>query len=140
MHIELCSKLVEGTFPDYTQVIPKQEKGRLTAKAGPLMNSLKRLKMVVSSDDGNAVDIKVEGERLCLSVVTKNQSATDYVDIVAVNGEHEPVAMSLSYLMDTVKLFDSDHDVILSLRKMEPNTVKHPERDLLRVIMPMRKD
>ncbi|TMF43674.1 MAG: DNA polymerase III subunit beta, partial [Chloroflexi bacterium] len=67
--VELMSRLIEGTYPNYQQVIPGQSTTTITAKTQELLFTTKMVSLF-SKDAANVVKFKAEGGKLTLTANT----------------------------------------------------------------------
>ncbi|MHB1764204.1 MAG: DNA polymerase III subunit beta [Gammaproteobacteria bacterium] len=134
----ITSKLVEGRFPDYQSVIPKDGRHRLLIERERLKLALSRAAILANE--------KVRGVRLCfesqgLRVVGHNTEQEEAEDLVEVSygGESFEVGFNVSYLLDVLNAMD-DREIELLIN--DPNSsclIDTGESGNYRyVIMPMR--
>lgn len=134
----LLTKLIEGTFPDYARVIPKNGSRRAILDADALAAAADRVS-TVSGERGKAVRLTFEGTTLRLEV--KNPDAGDAEEEVQAEVEGEPLEIGFNarYLAEALRAVAAD---TISLRLGEPNDpavmTSAASADHLVVIMPMR--
>lgn len=137
--VVIHSKLVEGTFPNYNQVIPKSKRKYASINAVRLENVLKRLKVMakIGKVESQHLKIEIEGKSAKFSVANSEQSAWEPVDI---EGDHDNVtcALNIHYLMDTVNALKSSETINASFSDLDPTMVNVDDRKLTRIIMPIR--
>jgi len=138
--VVLAMRLIEGTFPDYKQVIPKQ--GEKIVKVGRLrlLETLRRVSLL-SSDKSHAV--KLELSPGALRVLSQNPDLGDAKEEVPVEYAGEPLKIGFNarYLTDVAAVLKSD-DVQLELADdLSPGVLRGagPEdAGYTAVVMPMR--
>jgi DNA polymerase-3 subunit beta len=138
--VVLAMRLIEGLFPDYKQVIPKQ--GEKILKVGRLrfLETLRRVSLL-SSDKSHAV--KLELSPGLLRVLSQNPDLGDAKEEVPVDYAGEPLKIGFNarYLTDVVQALKSD-DVQLELADdLSPGVLRGagPEdAGYTAVVMPMR--
>ena len=136
--VTLAMRLIEGVFPDYRQVIPKQ--GEKSVKLGRLrfLETLRRISLL-SSDKAHAV--KLDLSPGLLKVLSQNPDLGEAREEVPVEYRGEPLRIGFNarYLTDVLQALQTA-DVVLELADdLSPGVVK-PEGDdgYTAVIMPMR--
>lgn len=136
--VTLVMRLIEGVFPDYKQVIPKQ--GEKSVKLGRLrfLETLRRISLL-SSDKAHAV--KLELSPGILRVLSQNPDLGEAKEEVTVEYQGEPLKIGFNarYIIDVLQALGTS-DVILELADdLSPGVIK-PDGDdgFTAVIMPMR--
>jgi DNA polymerase-3 subunit beta len=136
--VTLVMRLIEGVFPDYRQVIPKQ--GEKAVKLGRLrfLETLRRVSLL-SSDKAHAVKLDL-GPGL-LKVLSQNPDLGEAKEEVPVEYQGEPLRIGFNarYLTDVLQAVPGD-DVLLELADdLSPGVLKPVGDDsYTAVIMPMR--
>ena len=136
--MEFVTKLVEGKFPDYNRVIPKNHKNSITLGRAPLLASLQRT-AILTSDKFKGVRLNVEPGTLRVAANNAEQEeAVDELDI-DYGGDQIEIGFNVTYLIDalsnmsqdmvTIELQDSNSSALLTL----PDNANFKY-----VVMPMR--
>jgi DNA polymerase-3 subunit beta len=135
---EFVTKLVEGKFPDYNRVIPKNHKNSVTLGRVTLLNTLQRT-AILTSDKFKGVRINLETG--LLRVAASNAEQEEAVDELEIdyNGDSIEIGFNVTYLIDVLTnmsqdmvrmdLADSNSSVLVTMAE-NPN-FKY-------VVMPMR--
>ena len=74
--ITMTSKVIDGTFPDYTRVIPQGNTRKLEVDAGEFARAVDRVS-TVSSERSRAVKLSLDEDRLVLSVNSPDSGAAE---------------------------------------------------------------
>jgi DNA polymerase III subunit beta len=136
--MEFITKLVEGKFPDYNRVIPKNHKNLITMGRAPLLASLQRT-AILTSEKFKGVRLNIEpGTLRVASNNAEQEEAVDELDIDYAGDEIE-IGFNVTYLIDALanmgqemvrlELADSNSSALLTIP--ENPTFKY-------VVMPMR--
>jgi DNA polymerase-3 subunit beta len=136
--MEFVTKLVEGKFPDYNRVIPKNHKNSITLGRQPLLASLQRT-AILTSDKFKGVRLNIDpGTLRVASNNAEQEEAVDELDI-DYNGDSIEIGFNVTYLIDAltnmeqemvkVELTDSNSSALITIP--ENTTFKY-------VVMPMR--
>ncbi|MBI1391712.1 MAG: DNA polymerase III subunit beta [Alphaproteobacteria bacterium] len=134
----LTSKLVDGTFPDYERVIPKDNPNRLDVDAGDFAKAVDRV-ATVSADRTRSVKLALDRDRLRLTV--NNPEAGSALEELSVDFTGDPLEIGFNarYLLDVAAQIDGD---AMTMRLADPSspTVMIDEADprALYVLMPLR--
>jgi DNA polymerase-3 subunit beta len=136
--VQLSTRLVEGQFPDYTQVIPKT--GDKTAKLGRAAfgDALRRVSLL-SSGRAHGVRMKFEKDRVELVAEDPEQGEAREELPVEYKGEPLTIGFNARYILD-VLAFMSDDGVVFELTDdLSPGVLRPVEETgFLAVVMPMR--
>ncbi|MFM7802643.1 MAG: DNA polymerase III subunit beta [Limnohabitans sp.] len=104
---QFVSKLVEGKFPDYNRVIPKNHKNSITVGKAALLTMLQRT-AILTSDKFKGVRINLDIG--VLRVASSNAEQEEAVDEIEVDYSGEPIEIgfNVSYLIDVLVNMDQD--------------------------------
>jgi DNA polymerase-3 subunit beta len=95
--IILTSKVIDGSFPDYTRVIPQGNTRRLEVDAAEFAQAVDRVS-TVSSERSRAVKLTLEDDRLVLSVNAPDSGAAEEELVVAYADERLEIGFNAKYL------------------------------------------
>lgn len=124
--LELLSRLVEGNFPDYGAIIPKDFDAEIIINKKDFINSLKLI--CIFSGKSNEVKLKVKNNNKVLEMVSSDQSLGEnsYLLTAKIDGKPREVIFNWRYINDVLSVLDSD-DVFLGINgDDEPAEIKSP--------------
>lgn len=136
--LEFVTKLVEGKFPDYHRVIPKNHKNHVTLGRAPLLASLQRA-AILTSDKFKGVRVNFEPGTLRIASSNAEQEEAKEELEIDYGGDAIEIGFNVTYLIDV--LAHSDQDMVtLSLQDANSSALfTLPERPGFKyVVMPMR--
>ncbi|MBI2399933.1 MAG: DNA polymerase III subunit beta [Deltaproteobacteria bacterium] len=131
-------RLLEGEFPDYSRVIPKENDKDAIAVRGDLLSSLKRVSLL-STDKIKGVKFNFLNSKLVLTSSSPDLGeATEEVDVEYPFGEID-IAFNARYFIDMLEAL-SDEKVRISLKDpLSPGVLRAVNgEDYTYIIMPMR--
>jgi len=133
----LISKLIDGKFPNYVQVIPKENQKKLEIDLKLFLNSVDRVASV-SLDKKDGVKFKLSKDSLNLSV--NNTNSGDGKESLIVKFDHElDISFNSRYLIDIASQLDGDKIEIYLKDNGLPALIKDPsDFDSIYVVMPMK--
>jgi DNA polymerase III subunit beta len=136
--VRLTTRLLDGKFPDYRQLIPPAYPNRLRVEKEPLLDALRRVRLLVR-DNTTPVRISLRSSTVELSVVSQEIGhASEDID-ADYEGEELVVAFNPSYLIEGVDAASGDEVVLETVDATKPATVRAPEREDYRyLLMPVR--
>lgn len=139
-NILIISRLIEGQFPNYEQVIPKAFQIKFKADKEQLTRSLRRaLIMAQEKDSPKLVKVSVVKDKMIITSNTQDLGrAYEEVDGV-VDGEHLTIAFNGKYVMDALSVLTSKEVVMEFIHPTSPALIRGiEENDYLYVIMPVK--
>ena len=136
--MEFVTKLVEGKFPDYNRVIPKNHKNSVTLGRVPLLASLQRT-AILTSEKFKGVRLNIEpGTLRVASNNAEQEEAVDELDI-DYGGDAIEIGFNVTYLIDALANMDQDMVKIELADSNSSALVTNPEdANFKYVVMPMR--
>ena len=136
--LEFVSKLVEGKFPDYNRVIPKNHKNSVTLGRATLLASLQRT-AIMTSDKFKGVRLNIEpGTLRVASNNAEQEEAVDELDI-DYGGDAIEIGFNVSYLIDALASMEQDMVQIALADGNSSALVTLPDSQNFKyVVMPMR--
>jgi DNA polymerase-3 subunit beta len=136
--VTLSMRLIEGEFPSYRQVIPREAKVQLVLAAEPLVQALRRV-AVLSTEQTRAVKFELTPGLLRVSANNPDLGQAQEELDVDYAGEPVQIAFNVRYLLDALTVVGAK-EVRLSLQDaLSPaRIVPTDDADTLAVVMPMR--
>ncbi len=133
----LISKLIDGKFPNYIQVIPKNNQKKLEIDLKLFLNSVDRVASV-SFDRKDGVKFDLSKDTLNLSV--NNTNSGDGKETLSVKFEHDlEISFNSRYLIDVASQLDGEKVEIFFNDTGSPALIKDPgDYDSIFVVMPMK--
>lgn len=136
--IEYISKLVDGTYPDYTRVIPSGNDKVILTGADKLSEGIDRCS-TVATEKTRAIKISMEKNRIALSVTSvENGNATEEVECDYSAAPME-IGFNSRYLLDILQRSQGQEVEILLKDSAAPTLIRRKDStDEICVLMPMR--
>jgi len=134
----LISKAIDGRFPDYGKVIPKDNDKVLQIKLNEFKNSIERV-TTVSSDKKEGVRMNISKDSLQLSVNSPNSGEGIENMSVSFNSNDMNISFNSRYLIDIASQIENDSIVIVLKDGGSPVLVKDlSDKNSFHVVMPMK--
>ena len=132
----LCSKLIEGTYPNFRQVIPTEAKERISLEREALLGALHRASILASEKQQS---IKLNFAKNTLTITATSPEVGEAKETMAINykGKDINIGFNPQYMMDPLRNLDADEVFIELTDELSPGVIKVNE-PFLYVIMPMR--
>ncbi|MGH9030293.1 MAG: DNA polymerase III subunit beta [Acidimicrobiales bacterium] len=136
--IRLTTRLLDGKFPDYRQLIPPRYPNMLRVGKESVLDALRRVRLLVR-DNTTPVRLSLRPSTVELSVVSQEiGQASEDVD-ADYEGEELVVAFNPTYLIEGIEAVSGDEVLLETVDATKPATVRAPEHDDYRyLLMPVR--
>ncbi|MDD5447648.1 MAG: DNA polymerase III subunit beta [Actinomycetota bacterium] len=133
-NVTLAVRLIEGSFPNYNQLIPKEQKTTVTVEKEALLPLIKRATIF-----GQKIKIDVSSNRLTVSSETPDiGDAWEEIEAEA-EGEEVEIGFNGSYLIDGISGIEGEKALIEITSPEKPALVKDAEKNNYNyIIMPLR--
>jgi DNA polymerase-3 subunit beta len=139
---EVYTRLIEGSYPNYEQVIPKDNDKRATVDKKALESAVRRM-AVVASDQTHRIRMTFEPDRVQLSVLTPDLGEGHDELELSYEGESLEIGFNANYLLEVLKYMPTD-EVALTFKAPERAATLEPvpegdgKIDYLCLVMPLR--
>ena len=136
--INLISKVIDGKFPDYQKVVPKENTKTLTVSSKDFINSVERVASV-SIDRKEGVKLELSRDKLKLSVNSTNSGDGNETVAAKYDGEDLTIGFNSKYLIDIASEIE-DKNLTFSLKNSTSPVLvfDNSDKNSFYVIMPMK--
>lgn len=136
--IIFISRLIEGQFPNYKQVIPVDYKSKVKVDRNELLNAVKRVSLIARLDS-NIISIKIEQDKMSIfSNSTEFGKAQEFIE-VELEGPEQNIDIDAGYLIDILKVLKDEIIIMEMIGSLNPLTIKKEKEDnFVYLIMPIR--
>jgi DNA polymerase III subunit beta len=135
---KITSRLIEGQFPNYQQVIPKASKTQCHLDVGELSLALKRINLF-AKENNSKILLKLDRNGLMITTDV-TQLGVGEVEIKAkIEGDDNEIALNSQFMLDVLENLDSN-EVVLKLGDKTTPAVFQPanKEDYVHIIMPLK--
>jgi len=133
----IISKLIDGEFPPYDKVLPKNNFNIVNIKRKDLFDCLDRIS-ILANDKHRSVKIKLFENKFCLQVGDDvNPLAYEELDVVYNDNKIES-GFNSKYLLDIIAQIEKEEVLIKFNDGFSPALIESPDSNSLFVIMPVR--
>lgn len=132
----IVTKLIEGNYPNYRQVIPTEVKERISLVREEFLHALKRAE-IMTSDKSNSV--KLTFGKNNLAITANSPEVGEARESIAINykGKEMAIAFNPKYMIDPLNALTNDEVFIELIDELSPGVLKI-NGPFLYVVMPMR--
>lgn len=135
--LRFTSKLIDGRFPDYTRVVPKEPENVITADRAVFRQALQRA-AILSNEKYRGVRLQLEGDTVVIEANNPEQEEAIETIEVEYRGAPMEIGFNVNYLMDALGAVEGDR-VQLGVTDSSSSCLIHGEDDSAKfVVMPMR--
>jgi DNA polymerase-3 subunit beta len=142
--VELVSQLIDGTFPDYQQIIPRGYKSRTLVSTASLLKACKQAEIFAREGTNVArLDIKpaqgeMEPSEVEISATSEETGKNETIVEATVDGSGVLIAFNVKYLREALEVINTPNVALETSAANAPGVVRPVgEDDFLHVIMPM---
>lgn len=136
--IRFTSKLIDGRFPEYERVIPKDPGNELTADRTTLKGALQRT-AILSNEKYRGIRLMLRDGGLVLQAHNPEQEEAEEEVEVEYRGEDMEIGFNVNYLLDALGAIDTDDVAVGFVDANSSCLLKEPGNgDCKYVVMPMR--
>ena len=132
----IITKLVDGNYPNYRQVIPAETKERIPMAREEFLHALRRAE-IMTSEKSNSVKLTFTKNNLAITANTPEVGEARESLAINYKGKDLAIAFNPAYLMDPLKALEDDEIFFELIDELSPGVVKI-NGPFLYVIMPMR--
>jgi DNA polymerase III subunit beta len=132
----LVSKLIEGNYPNYRQVIPSEAKERVTLERETLLNAVRRVALL-ASEKSNSVKLSFSKGNIDIVATTPDVGEARESLVVMYKGREFSIAFNPEFLMAPLRNLSTDEVYLDLIDEMSPGVIKIAG-PFLYVLMPMR--
>ncbi len=136
--VQVSTRLLDGSYPDYRQLIPAEYPNRLHVGKDSLLDALRRVRLLVR-DNTTPVRLSMRQGGVDLTVVSQEVGdASETVD-ADFSGTDLTIAFNPTYLIDGVEAVTGDEVLLETVDATKPATVRAAEQsDFRYLLMPVR--
>ena len=139
--LKVVSKVIDGTFPDYTKVIPQKNDKNFKTNNGDLKTAIDRVSAVAANEESKSKAIKfcIENNSLSLSVESQSKGSANEMIDVNYSGDKVDIGFNSKYIIDICNEVDGDEISISLSDSISPAIIlDKTDENLFFVLMPMR--
>ena len=130
----LVTRLVEGQFPNYNNVIPAETNVEVTIKRDEIIHGM-RLVGKMSNEESHSIKFNSANNKLNLSAMTGNVGSGNQEYEIIINGGEVNTNYNYNYMIDALKSFNGSE--LSLLFKSNDAPVKIEEGDYIHIVMPI---
>ncbi|MCM8783850.1 MAG: DNA polymerase III subunit beta [Candidatus Omnitrophica bacterium] len=132
---QIISRLIEGEFPNYQQVIPEEKKAKLKVKKEPFLQAVKRASLFTTAES-LSVKIEVFKDKLVISKIVPEIGEAREEIPVEYGGKEFAIGFNPYYLIDALKNI-KEEEIPFELEDPDkPGVIRLP--NYIHIVLPMQ--
>jgi DNA polymerase-3 subunit beta len=136
--IRFTSKLIDGRFPEYERVIPKESSNELTADRAAFKGALQRT-AILSNEKYRGIRLIIRDSGVVMQAHNPEQEEAEEEVEVSYSGEDIEIGFNVNYLLDALGAVEGDEVRLSVLDGNSSCLIRQPGNDDSKfVVMPMR--
>ncbi|MDP3014384.1 MAG: DNA polymerase III subunit beta [Candidatus Subteraquimicrobiales bacterium] len=135
--LTLISRLIEGEFPNYQQLLPESYNVKLEINKDELTCAIKRVSLIAASN----IPVKLYTNKNLMRISTQVTDVGGAIEEISIKGPEEKMEISFNwqYLLDGVVSVQGDKVILEIVDALKPGMIRSPEaEDFLYLVMPVR--
>ncbi len=134
-HVTMLSSLVQGNFPKYGDVIPKESNRKATINTNEFEHRVRQAALL-TNEESRGVRLSFEADTVTLSGHGPETGEAEVKCPIAMEGEKVEIGFNPAFLTDALKVVDTD-DIVMEMSATNKPAVMKSGNDFLYVLMPV---
>lgn len=135
----IYARLVEGRFPNYRDVVPKESRTEIEFVAGPFYSAVRQAQ-IVTSEESRGVDFVFHDGKLTLSSKAADVGQSTIEMPISYDKDKICITFDPRFVADFLRILDSETHLTLFLNDAESAAVLRTDDSYTYVIMPLSQD
>lgn len=136
--IKIVSRLLEGEYVKYSQMIPTEYKSRIEINTADLLNGIERVSLLAKEGKNNSIKLSIKENSLEISSIVEIGMANDEIPL-SLEGNTIDIGFNPKYLIDVLKVIDSEVIYMEFLANISPCIIRPQNTDnYTYLVLPVR--
>lgn len=137
-NIKITSRLLDGEFIKYDQIIPNEFNTNVKVNTYDLLNSIERASLLSNESKNNIIKLVFKNNNLNISTNVEIGSVDENIDI-ELEGKELEIGFNPKFLIDVLKIIDSDEIIMKLTTSVSPCIIKPIDNDnYTYLVLPVR--
>jgi DNA polymerase-3 subunit beta len=135
----LITRLLEGDFPNYRQLIPSSHPNKLTIGREPFLDAIRRVRLLAKEAQAATIRLQLKADGMELTATTQDVGQAHEDLDAKYEGTEMTIAFNPDFLLDGIEAVDGDEVSLETVDALKPAVVRSVEsQDYLYLLMPVR--
>lgn len=136
--IKIVSRLLEGEYVKYSQMIPNEFKTKIEINTSDLLNGIERVSLLAKEGKNNSIKLSIKDNTLEISSIVEIGMANDEIPLT-LEGNTLDIGFNPKYLIDVLKVIDSEVIYMEFLANISPCIIRPQNNDnYTYLVLPVR--
>lgn len=134
------TRLIDGQYPDISRIIPTTFKTGLTVNAKQLFDAIERSSLIAKENQNKDVRFNIKSSHLEIAANSPDVGkVSEQIDDVNITGDELLIAFNSKFMLDALRVIDSQEVLVEFTGSMSPFLVKIPDNTrYLHLVLPVR--
>ncbi len=138
-NIYMTSRLIEGSFPNYQKVIPKESSTKVKINTSEFSSAVDRVSLISRSNEYNIIRLSFSNGQVHISSNSPEIGNAEEIVSASVEGPEVNIAFNAKYITDALKNIDTEECSFALQQSLNPLTIREKGNDtFLYVATPVR--
>ncbi len=139
-NITVMSRLINGTYPDTTKLIPKEFSLIIKVNLDSFYSAIDRASLLTNEEEKNIIKLETKDKYLIISSnIPEIGNVEEKVELLEKVKENIKISFSSKYMMDAIKVFECENIALKFNGEIKPIIIDDAEgSNLLQLILPIR--
>ncbi|QCX33588.1 DNA polymerase III subunit beta [Caloramator sp. E03] len=135
---KIISRLLDGEFINYRQIVPDEYKLRVKVKTGELLDSIERASLLAREGKTNLIKFDISQDKMIITSNSQIGKVYEEVD-VELEGDEIKIAFNSKYFLDVLRVIDSEEIYLEFTTNVSPCVVKKCDsNNYIYLVLPVR--
>lgn len=138
-HTHFYTRLIDGTYPDTSRIIPKAYRTEIRLDVSTVASAIDRAALIARDRDNHMVRLEVKGSQMTFSSSSPEiGNVSESVEAIQKDGEDFQIAFNAKYVLDALGAFEDGEVIVRFNGSNQPFTITEPDSDAgLQLISPV---
>ncbi len=138
--LTMMTRLISGTYPDTSKLIPNEFNLTFKVKLSDFYSAIDRASLLTNESDKNTIKLESKEDIVIISSnIPEIGNVEETIKVTKNNKENIKIAFNSKFMMDAIKVIDSDELELNFNGEFKPIIIKSPDNDeLIGLILPIR--
>jgi len=138
--LKIVSRVIEGNFPEYESIIPKNIETEAVLEVGEFQNALK-IAHLFAKEGGNNVKLSLKKDRVIVHAISPTLGENTASVPSSCSGPEIEITFNVRFLLDVLSVIKSDKISLALVGKFNPGMIRpYNRKDYLYLVMPLQTE
>lgn len=134
------TRRLEGNYPNYNQLLPKEWTAKAIVSHGEFIDSVKRVSLLAINNAAIKISLSMENQDIILTSKSQDVGDAEEHIMVKVEGADREISINHSFLVDGLSVIDGEFVSIEIQESMKPGIIRSLDENFTYLVMPVRSN